>query len=901
MLTAEFDRPAGRTPMVTAPVTPFPDAGAPEGAVLGGIRERLGDNPFDIDRDFGNSYSGIPHPITHQLDELMRSTWFVEWAAEQQPGTLALEREAVRMVAALLGAPEGAGFLTSGGTESNLAALRLARCHGGQAEPEVVAPVTMHFSFRMGAELMRIGLVEVGFKQRPVPSAIDGARPGKRESIHGGSWFEAALGGVHLSRALTFCAFVQATNPLAGERQVIASQGRPFDGAGGALALSARGELQVIGADGVVARLGPMRRWQWYLVALSLRAGEDGAGRDGGGPAVAGTAWRRAVRAWPDDPPVAATVAGDALLPPPAAPLLLAAARNAAGATVCHLDGRIDRPRLLAGTVAGAQLEAWAAAPDDNTVLAGGTGLVGAWEFSRDVESDRARDVSGNDRHGRVFNLPARAVTGHNFGGEATCFRLAPERYGAIHFHRDDLEDAGWAADFSLRIPRELPSGIYAAWLQTDDGAHEEYLPFVVRPPRGRRRAPIAVLMSTLTYQCYANFTDLGVGAWREGATGAWPSNAPFADPSLSRDLFRYIDENALYGQYDLHLDGSGVIYGSLLKPNLTMRPKFRYRTMAVPTRFAADLYLVDWLDAKGIEVDYLTDHDLHAEGAELLARYRVVISSSHHEYWTGRMLDALEQYLGGGGRFMYLAGNGLFGVASIDPARPHVMELRRWGTSWPFEVHPAERYHSTSGEPGGIWRNRGRAPNRLVGVGTAGAEFGPGVPFQRQPDSRDPRVAFIFAGIGDDELIGDFPNLQVAPRRRRLRVRPRGGRARLAARHPGAGLVGGLRRAPRQPDGRRTAVVHRWARRRAPRRPAATRPPAPLRARRHRLPGVSQRRRGVLRRRHLLARSAVLERLRQQRVPDHRERPAGVRVFVVPVYSPQRLRDSAMEMAALA
>ena len=161
MLTGEFDKPAGRTPMVTAPVTPFPADGAPEGAVLGGIRERLGDNPFAVDKDFGNSYSGIPHPITHQLDELMRSTYFVEWAAEQQPGTLALEREAVRMVASLLGAPEGAGFITSGGTESNLAALRLARYHGGQAQPEVVAPVTMHFSFRLGTELMRIGLVEV--------------------------------------------------------------------------------------------------------------------------------------------------------------------------------------------------------------------------------------------------------------------------------------------------------------------------------------------------------------------------------------------------------------------------------------------------------------------------------------------------------------------------------------------------------------------------------------------------------------------------------------------------------------------------------------------------------------------------------------------------------------------
>ena len=242
-----------------------------------------------------------------------------------------------------------------------------------------------------------------GFKQRWVPSAIDGSRPGKRESIRSGSYCEAALAGVDLSRGLTFCAFVQATNLLAGVPQVIASQGTPFTGAGWALALSAQGELQVIGAAGVVAGLGPLQRWQWYLVALSLQDGPAGDGR-----AVSGTAWRRPVRPWPDDPPVEAAFAASALLPPPAAPLLLAAARAAAGSTVCHLDGRIDRPRLLAGTVTGAQLQTWAAAPDDAATLAATADLVGAWDFSRDVASDRACDVSGNGRHGRLVNLPAR-------------------------------------------------------------------------------------------------------------------------------------------------------------------------------------------------------------------------------------------------------------------------------------------------------------------------------------------------------------------------------------------------------------------------------------------------------------------------------------------------------------
>ena len=198
-----------------------------------------------------------------------------------------------------------------------------------------------------------------------------------------------------------------------------------------------------------------------------------------------------------------------------------------------------------------------------------------------------------------------------------------------------------------------------------------------------------------------------------------------------------------------------------MLRPILNMRPKFRYRTLGAPARFPADLYQVDWLEQKGIEVDYLTDHDLIAEGVELLRQYTVVVSSSHHEYWTSGMLDALGEYLDGGGRFMYLGGNSMFGVVSVDPDRPHVLELRRWGTGWPYEMPPAERHHSMTGEQGGTWRNRGRGPHALVGIGTAGAGFDRGSPYRREPDGDDPRAAFIFEGI-DGELIGDEPNLQV-------------------------------------------------------------------------------------------------------------------------------------------
>jgi N,N-dimethylformamidase len=47
-----------------------------------------------------------------------------------------------------------------------------------------------------------------------------------------------------------------------------------------------------------------------------------------------------------------------------------------------------------------------------------------------------------------------------------------------------------------------------------------------------------------------------------------------------------------------------------------------------------------------------------------------------------------------------------------------------------------------------------------MVGVGFTAQGFDIALPYRRQPASFDPRVAWIFEGIGDDESIGDCPNL---------------------------------------------------------------------------------------------------------------------------------------------
>ena len=308
-----------------------------------------------------------------------------------------------------------------------------------------------------------------GFRQEEVASSFDGLRAGKHESIHPGSYARVDIPGLDTGgTGSTFAVFVQPTNPGAGE-QVIAGQGAPYAGVSGwALALDCQGNLELVVAQGGVPQHYQVRsalfRWHWYHVGITV----------GGGQA---TAWCQAVRQMPGEAAMSScTVPLGLDAAPMRTPLLLAAIWDKNGAAVRHLDGRLDRPRLLARRVNAHGIAQLAEHPD--TVI-GDPDVVGAWELGLGVETDIVRDATRHGRHGRLINMPTRAVTGYNYTGRETDFRLAPEEYGAVHFHRDDLEDAGWGIDFGA-VPPDLPSSVYAAWLRAGDD--EDYLPFVVRP-----------------------------------------------------------------------------------------------------------------------------------------------------------------------------------------------------------------------------------------------------------------------------------------------------------------------------------------------------------------------------------------------------------------------------------
>ena len=117
---------------------------------------------------------------------------------------------------------------------------------------------------------------------------------------------------------------------------------------------------------------------------------------------------------------------------------------------------------------------------------------MGAWDFhaniGKNIASTKIVDTSPNNHHGFIINMPNRGMTGHNWTADEMVFHHKPEEYGAIHFHDDDIDDARWDVDFTLKIPEGLKSGVYAARLRVDgreESENEDYIPFCVKPPKG--------------------------------------------------------------------------------------------------------------------------------------------------------------------------------------------------------------------------------------------------------------------------------------------------------------------------------------------------------------------------------------------------------------------------------
>jgi hypothetical protein len=193
-------------------------------------------------------------------------------------------------------------------------------------------------------------------------------------------------------------------------------------------------------------------------------------------------------------------------------------------------------------------------------------------------------------------------------------------------------------------------SGLYYFHAQGESGAFFSF-PWIVAP--AKPQSDIAVLASNITWNAYNNFGGR--------SNYIHPDKLPPTPTCNARlELKRYTDPD--YVNYDT----SEYAPLSFDRPEpINHIPQHVEATDPIEGRAAchvapAEWRLLAWLEREGFRYDYWAETQLHFGQLDLDA-YRVLVLSTHPEYWSRQMYDRVKAWVQKrGGRLVYLGGNGL-------------------------------------------------------------------------------------------------------------------------------------------------------------------------------------------------------------------------------------------------
>lgn len=208
---------------------------------------------------------------------------------------------------------------------------------------------------------------------------------------------------------------------------------------------------------------------------------------------------------------------------------------------------------------------------------------------------------------------------------------------------------------YNIKVHRqfvEAPerSGLYYLHASTARGAHFSF-PWVVAPARPTER--LAVLASNITWNAYNSFG----GRSNYIHVDRFP---PTPTVNSRQELTRYTDVDHI--QYDtqnydpLSFDRPEPINSIALEEEPTDPIEGRAACHIAP----AEWRLLAWLERQGFAYDFYAETQLHFDQLDL-AQYRVLLLSTHPEYWSRKMYDRVKRWVfQEGGKLVYLGGNGI-------------------------------------------------------------------------------------------------------------------------------------------------------------------------------------------------------------------------------------------------
>ncbi|MBI5739839.1 MAG: hypothetical protein HZA16_03875 [Nitrospirae bacterium] len=199
-----------------------------------------------------------------------------------------------------------------------------------------------------------------------------------------------------------------------------------------------------------------------------------------------------------------------------------------------------------------------------------------------------------------------------------------PGTYQGIKTKFPSSMGCGWKPTMKFSVPEEARSGCYMIKLSggDDDGS---FVPIIVKPAKVEKQ--LAVIASTHTWHAY--------NSW--GGQNFYINYTSFPSKyilSTQRPLDLYI-RNCVE-------DTCGVTRDHLL---------------------VGERFVWSWLEREGLEYDLYSDTDLHSPDVfkEYLSKYRIIIISTHNEYWSYGMIEHLKEFIKNGGNVISLSGNTMY------------------------------------------------------------------------------------------------------------------------------------------------------------------------------------------------------------------------------------------------
>src|SRR5436309_8704623 len=221
------------------------------------------------------------------------------------------------------------------------------------------------------------------------------------------------------------------------------------------------------------------------------------------------------------------------------------------------------------------------------------------------------------------------------YGGMGGRLRLHVDSLGGVQQPPCDTDPTtgliacNWAPSYTLTVPGDWTSGIYAALLTNAQG-YQNYVIFVVRDGRP---APFLYQQGIATGQAYNNYPN-------DGRTG--------------KSLY-------FFNSY-----GANTVSGNTSAVKVSFdRP---YADSGSADFFNWEVNLVRWLERSGYDVTYSTDIDTHANGGEL-QNHKAFFSAGHDEYWSKEMFDAAEAARDAGVNLAFFGGNAVYTQVRFEPS----------------------------------------------------------------------------------------------------------------------------------------------------------------------------------------------------------------------------------------